>query len=128
MVGSGEAIWSFNDEDEEEEAEPYTFLLKPNEEAAPIPAVSSPADERDKRVALTPEDEARLRIDRQAAETSHLREETHEAAALETDDEHAAINHKDQEVSVSARVVANRETEVASRASSKSAYCPRAES
>ena len=127
MVGSGEAIWSFNDEDEEEEAEPYTFLLKPNEEAAPIPAVSS-ADERDKRVVLTPEDEARLRIDRQAAETSHLREETHEAAALETDDEHAAINHKDQEVSVSARVVANRETEVASRASSKSAYCPGAES
>ena len=127
MVGSGEAIWSFNDEDEEEEAEPYTFLLKPNEEAAPIPAVSS-ADERDKRVVLTPEDEARLRIDRQAAETSHLREETHEAAALETDDEHAAINHKDQEVSVSARVVANRETEVASRASSKSAYCSGAES
>ena len=95
-------------------------MLKPNEEVAPIPAVSSPAVERDKRVVLTPEDEARLRIDRQAAETSHPREETHEAAAPETDDEHVAIHHKDQEVSVSARIFANRETEVASRASAKS--------
>lgn len=39
MVGSGEAIWSFNDEDEEEEADPYTFLLKPNM-PMPYPSVS----------------------------------------------------------------------------------------
>lgn len=100
-------FWNFDDEDEEESAEPFTFLLKPNEEVAPTPRTLPEGDpEGERRVVLSADDEARLRLTRNSSQTTHIREETHKAHPTENDMETADTLRKGPDLSESARVLA----------------------
>ncbi|KAH8118381.1 hypothetical protein DFH11DRAFT_1567044 [Phellopilus nigrolimitatus] len=69
-------FWNFDDDEDEEQAEPFAFLLKPADETAPTPTTTySRETDGIKQLTLSPDDESRLRLSRNTSQPGHTREE-----------------------------------------------------
>ena len=100
-------FWNFDDDDDEEQTEPFTFLLKPADQAGPA---SSAQQEQEKDVAKQPaaaaDDESRLRLPRNTSQPGHSREETRKGPAVPKDIDPVPSTAKGHNTSDSARVLA----------------------
>ncbi|KAI0650328.1 hypothetical protein C8Q79DRAFT_901231 [Trametes meyenii] len=83
-------FWNFDDNDDEQE-EPLTFVMKPAEEEAPAVAPTPAAHpDQDNALKLTAEDESRLRMSRTTSQNRRSRDEA-------TKDISSSAAHKDAE-------------------------------
>ena len=96
-------FWNFADDDDDEKAEPFTFLLKPVEGVVPTPTVSHISDPNAAgHMSVVPDDENRLRLSRHPSGPGHARDATQKAAPSKTEESPA----KHVNVAESARVLA----------------------
>ncbi|KAI5123428.1 hypothetical protein M0805_006133 [Coniferiporia weirii] len=72
-------FWNFDDEDDEEQAEPFAFLLKPADE--PTPTIVPGRDLDARQLAHAADDESRLRLSRSTSQPGHARDETRKTSA-----------------------------------------------
>ena len=98
-------FWNFDDVDDDDQVEPFTFLLKPAEEAAPTPTIASGMDSSSKQLGVSAEDEGRLRLSRNVTHPMRPREEGRAAHPVGKDDP-TRLGPKHLDTAESARVLA----------------------
>jgi serine/threonine-protein kinase RIM15 len=100
-------FWNFDDEDDDDQVEPFTFLLKPAEEAVPTPTIVSGMDSSSKQLGSGAEDDGRLRLSRNVSHQLRPREEYRTGySPAAKDDSAARPGHRLPDTAESARVLA----------------------
>lgn len=97
-------FWNFEDDDDEQ-AEPFTFLLKPADETVPTPTTTTGGGmDHKKQLSLTADEENRLRLSRPTSQGRRSRDEARKDIGL-------TLTHRDTEPPrASARVLDKTES------------------
>lgn len=99
-------FWNFDDEDDDDQVEPFTFLLKPAEEPIPTPTVASGQDSSSKQLGINIDEEGRLRPTRAVSHQIRPREEARTAHLPGSKEEPARVGQRHFDTTESARVLA----------------------
>lgn len=100
-------FWNFGDDDDEEQAEPFTFLLKPADETAPTPTTLFGQDADNIRyLSLNSDDENRQRLSRNTSLTGHPRDELRRTSTTVPKETDTTSPDKRPDTNESARILA----------------------